>query len=183
MMTRCVPVLLAALILLAGCSHYRLGTQSKPDFSTLYIAPIENRAGVAQGIPVISTQLREAFLRDGRVRIVNSPEAADATVHVTLVRLHRTVATVLPDDTGRARKFDLTLDAVCTLRDRRKGTAYFEDRPISAYRQTFAGDAPPPPSEPRVPYVSNQLQAEYNVLPLLATTLADRVTHAVLDVW
>lgn len=183
MMTRRVLGVLAALVLFAGCSHYRLGTQSKVDFTTVYIAPIENRAGIPQAIPVISTQLREAFLRDGRVRVVNSPEAADATVHVTLVRLHRTVATVLPDDTGRARKFDLTLDATCSLRDRRKGTAYFEDRPLSAYRQAFAGDAPPPPSDPRTPYVSNQLQAEYNVLPLLATTLADRVTHAVLDVW
>jgi hypothetical protein len=30
---------------------------------------------------------------------------------------------------------------------------------------------------------NDQLQAEYNTFPLLADQLADRVTHAVLDVW
>jgi hypothetical protein len=30
---------------------------------------------------------------------------------------------------------------------------------------------------------NDQLQSEYNTLPLLASLLSDRVTHAVLDVW
>jgi hypothetical protein len=30
---------------------------------------------------------------------------------------------------------------------------------------------------------NDQLQSEYNTLPLLADSLSDRVTHAVLDVW
>jgi hypothetical protein len=31
--------------------------------------------------------------------------------------------------------------------------------------------------------VGNQLQSEYNTLPLLAEQLADQVSHTVLDVW
>ena len=30
---------------------------------------------------------------------------------------------------------------------------------------------------------NDQLQSEYNTLPLLADALSDKVTHAVLDVW
>ncbi len=165
-----------------GCANYRLGTHAKLEFQTLYIEPIENAAGVPQATPIVSTQIRETFARDGRVQLVSSPEQADATLKVTLAQFHRVVATVLPNDTGRARKFDVTLEAVCTLKNRRTGATHFENRPVTAYRQVFTGDDPAQ-LPAGAPYISNQRQAEYQALPLLAATLADRVAHATLDVW
>jgi hypothetical protein len=179
---RLVPMrpLFAALAIIAlsftGCSHYQLGTEGKLTFTRLYIAPVENDAALPQAAAIFSTQLREAFLRDSRVTLVNSSSDADATLTVSLNRLVRGVATARPDDTGLARKFELTVRSVCTLRDNRSGAALFEKRPVTVTRQLFTTPSP---------YVSesDQLQAEYNLMPQLAQALADRVAHTVLDVW
>jgi len=170
----------AALILGTSCAHYQLGTEGKLTFSRLYIEPIENRAAVPQATALVTTQIREAFIRDGRVSVVSSPSDADATIKVSLTHYGRVVTTVLPGDTGLARKFDIHLEAQCTLRDG-SGNALFDKRAIQVTRQIFTTATPPPSTQTRID--SNQLQAEYEVLPLLATDLANKVTHAALDVW
>ena len=164
-----VPLFACALLLFAGCSHYQLGTGAKLAFQTLYIEPVANKTTLPQAREIVSTQLREAFARDGRVSLANSPEAADATLRVVLTDYHRDIATPREGDTGLARKFNLTLGVTCTLRDNRAGKNLFEHRPVSAQREAFTD--------------SGQLQSEYQTLPLLAQTLADRITHAALDVW
>ena len=77
-----VLCLLLALLAGPGCSHYQLGTGTpgKLTFSTLYIEPVENKTLLPQARALLSTQLRAAFARDGRISLVNSPEAADATL-------------------------------------------------------------------------------------------------------
>jgi outer membrane lipopolysaccharide assembly protein LptE/RlpB len=118
---------------------------------------------------VVATAIREALLQDGRVTLVASPEAADATLHITLVDYQREVAAASATDTGLARKFALSLHAACTLTDNRSGHPLFTNRAIRVTRDAFTD--------------SGQLQAEYQTLPLLADALADKVAHAVLDVW
>lgn len=152
-----------------GCSHYRLGTGATVAFQRLYVAPVINDTPTPQVVAVVGAQVRESLLRDGRVSLVNSPEEADAILTITLQRLGREVATVRPDDTGLARKFNLTLESRVTLRAARSDQVYFADRPITSERQTFTD--------------SGQLQAEYQTIPLLATSLAERIRNAVLDVW
>ena len=51
----------------------------------------------------------------------------------------------------------------------RDGKVLFEKRAMRAQRDAYTDQG--------------QLQAEYQTLPLLAETLAQNVTHAVLDVW
>ena len=166
---RALFFLLAVLIGMVGCAHYHLGTGGTPGFHTLYLAPVQNRAEIPQATALVSAQLREAFLRDGRVALAASPAAADATLTVTLAKYSRETLTALPADTGRARKFGLTLDATATLRDNRTGQLLFENRPLPVARQIFTD--------------SGQLQAEYDALPLLADQLAKAATAAALDVW
>jgi len=153
----------------AGCGHYQLGTTGKLSFATLHVAPVTMRTLVPQADPIIGTQLREAFVRDGRVRLANSPDAAEATLQLTVRDYRRDVATVRPGDTGLARKFTVTLSADATLIDNRTGAVLFQDREIVARRDLFTD--------------SGQLQAEYQLLPLLAQDLAARTAHAVLDTW
>lgn len=160
---------LAGAWLAAGCSHYQLGTGSKLTFATLYVAPVANDTELPQAVAIVSTQLREALLRDSRIQLAASPDDADATLKVRLTRYSREQLTALATDTGRARKFGLDLTAVCTLTDRRSGHVLFADRPVEVTRQIFTD--------------SGQLQAEYDAVPLLAQQLADRVAHAVLDTW
>jgi len=161
--------LVAIALLAGGCSHYQLGTGGTLTFQRLYIAPVANETELPQAVALVSTQIRESLLRDGRVILVASPDDAEAVLTVTLTQYAREVATVLPGDTGLARKFNLNLEARCTLRDLRSGAALFENRILSSQRQVFTD--------------SGQLQAEYQTLPLLATALAESVRNTVLDVW
>jgi Lipopolysaccharide-assembly len=156
-------------LFLSACAHYQLGTDGKLAFTTLYIEPVENKALLPQASALVSTQLRESILRDGRIALVNDPAQADAVLHVTLTNYSRAQTAARSDDTGLARKFQLTLLAVCALRENRTGRVLFENRPVNAVKEAYTD--------------SGQLQSEYNTLPLLAASLADSIAHAVLDVW
>lgn len=160
---------LFAVLGLSGCANYQLGSEAKVDFTTLYIEPVESTTLLPQARALLSTQIREAFARDGRVALVNSPAAADATLHLVIQDYHRDVASLQEKDTGLARKFTLTLAVACTLRDNRKAADLFANRLVTSQRDAFID--------------GGQLQSEYQALPLLAESLAQKVTHTVLDVW
>jgi len=170
-MTFRLPAFLLACLLpgLAGCSHYQLGTEGKPGFTTLFVEPVTNKTLLPQAQTIVSTQLRQAFITDARVTLVNSAAEADATLSVTINDYHRDVTAAREDDTGLARKFSLTLGTVCTLRDNRNGRLLFDKRAVVVHRDVFTD--------------SGQLQAEYQMLPLLAEALAGKVRGTVLDVW
>jgi hypothetical protein len=179
-MTRAWVLLLFAAFLTQGCWHYRMGAGPAPTFSTLFIEPTRNKTTLAQSRELVSTMLREAFIKDGRVQLVDSTADADATLEVTLVKYRRDNAANREDDNGLARKFTLRLEATCTLKDNRSGRLLFDGRQIEVQREAFTDNG-----LGLVPFgtSNDQLQSEYNTLPLLAELLSDKVTHAVLDVW
>ena len=171
-----LPALVALLLSLvglglnSGCSHYQLGTGTKDlGFSTVYIAPVTNEAAVPQATALVSRELRNSLLQDGRMSLAADEASADAVLSVALVHYARTFTAVQPNDTALARKFDLVLTAHCSLIDQRTGKPLFKNRPVSVTRQIYVDDGQNP--------------AEYQALPQLADQLADRVSHAVLDVW
>lgn len=171
-MTRILLLALGAPLLFllgAGCSHYRLGTGAAPAFRTLHVEPVTNKTLLPQAQAVVSTQLRDQFARDARVQLANSPAAADATLSVVLTGYRREVAAVREGDTGLARKFNITLEALCTLRTAQGNRVIFENRPVAATREAFTD--------------GGQLQSEYQLLPLLADALAAKVVRASLDIW
>jgi hypothetical protein len=172
-------VLASALCLsLAGCGHYQLGTSGRLPFSSLYVTPAANKVLLPQAQAIVSTQLRRVFEEDGRVSLVDSPADADATLTVVITDYHREIAGVRENDTGLASKFVLTLGATCTLRDNRSGKAFFEKRTVSVQQGSYTDNGVPASTAP-----GDQLQSEYNTLPLLADELAGKVGHVVLDVW
>jgi len=157
-----------------------MGAGPAPSFATLYIAPAKNKTTLAQSRELVSTLVREAFIRDGRVELVDGKGDADATLEVTLVRYRRENAANREDDNGLARKFTLRLTAVCSLRDNRTSRMIFEGRTIEVQREAFLDNGL---GGVAFGTSNDQLQSEYNTLPLLAEVLSDKVTHAVLDVW
>ncbi len=161
--------MIGGILALSACAHYQLGTGSKAKFTTLFIAPVTSTTAIPQAQVLVTTQLREAFIHDGRVTLVNSPEDADAVLQISLSGYDRVVAVSRPDDTGLARRFDVTLHAKATLTDNRSKEAYFVQRPLTATRGAFTD--------------SGLVPAEYATLPLLAEQLAKESVHAVLDVW
>jgi hypothetical protein len=165
---RLLPI--AILLVTAGCAHYQLGSGSgELDFRTIYIEPVQNTAALPQAVATFSRELRNAFAQDGRVALAPNAASADVVLAVDLARFERSFTSVQPADTALARKFDLDIIALCSLEDRRSGQTLFRDQEIAVTRQIFVDDGQNP--------------AEYQVQPQLATQLADRVLHRVLDVW
>ena len=165
---RLLPVL-AATLLLAACAGYRLGAGTQPRFTTLFIAPVTTETLIPQARELVTTQLREAFIKDGRVTLVDSPAAADAVLRVSLTGYDRQVAVARQDDTGLARRFDVSLRALATLTDQRNQQVLLAKRALTAKRGVFTD--------------SGLVPAEYQGLPLLAGQLAVEAVHAVLDTW
>lgn len=154
---------------LASCANYHLGTGVEPRFQTLHVSVVKSDVLLPQSVALVSTHIREAFLKDGRVRLVDSPAEADAELTLTLEDYHREQTVARADDTGLARRYDLFLQARATLTDRRGKKFVFANQPLKVTRGVFTD--------------SGQLQSEYQTLPLLAEQLAERALHAVLDTW
>lgn len=170
--------LLGLMLALAGCTHYQWGTSGHLAFNTLYIEPVKNKTMIPQLAQPVSSILREEFLKDGRVTLVDSPESADATLKVTISQYHRDVAAVREQDTGLASKFSVTVATVCTLENNRGGRNYFTERVVETKRDVFVDNG-----NPHSPLVGDQLQAEYNLVPIIGQALAHNISHTVLDVW
>lgn len=182
-MHRPVAFLVLALSILvgSGCSRYRLGTGSDRAYETIFIAPVETNGAIPQSAAIFSTRLRETFIQDGRLRVMNSPSDADAILTVKLGGLKRDRLTALPGDRGLTRKFGLVLEASCTLSPAKGGTAWFTDRPLRVERQIFTEDGTGTNGATIVS--TQQVQAEYQIVPQLAEPLAAQVRSAVLDTW
>lgn len=160
---------LGSLLGLTACSHYQLGPQSTLRFRTLHVSLVSSEALVPQARALVTTEIREAFLKDGRVRLVDSPDSADATLVITLDHYARAMTVARPDDTGLARRFDVTLGARARLVDNQTKQDLFSARPLLARRGVFTD--------------SGQLQSEFQGLPLLAADLANQAVKAALDTW
>lgn len=173
--------LLAFSLLVAACSHYRLGTGVERDFDTIFIAPVETESVLPQSSALLATQIREAFLRDGRLRVVNTPDEADAILTVKLASLRRDALTRLPTDTGLSRKFGLVLDSHATLRDAKGEKTWFADRLVRVERQIFTDDGSA--AGPTFLQPVQQTQAEYAIVPTIGEALAAQLKSTVLDTW
>ncbi len=161
--------LLFAVLGLTGCAGYQLGTGTTPKFTTLFVAPVTTETLIPQARELVTTQVREAFLKDGRIKLVDSPAGADAVLQIALTGYDRAVAVSRQDDTGLARRFDVSLRAHATLTNEHTKEAFFVRRPLTAKRGVFTD--------------SGLIPSEYQALPLLAEQLANEVTHSVLDTW
>jgi hypothetical protein len=161
--------LLSAVLGFTGCAGYQLGTGATPKFTTLFVAPVTTEALIPQARELVTTQVREAFIKDGRIKLVDSPADADAVLQIALTGYDRAVAVSRPDDTGLARRFDVSLRASATLTNERTREAFFVRRPLTAKRGVFTDNGLVP--------------SEYEALPLLAEQLAGEVAHSVLDTW
>ncbi|MEN9840273.1 MAG: hypothetical protein RL376_73 [Verrucomicrobiota bacterium] len=176
-------LVLSVLVLLGAtaCSHYRLGTGVERPFETVFIPPVITQGQIPQAAAVFTTQLREAFIRDGRLQVVNTPEEADVVLEIKIGDYARRALTALPSDTGLARKMGLTLDLTATLRDTKGEKIWFADRPIRIERQIFTDDGSS--AGPTFLQPVQQTQAEYQLVPQLAEAAAEKIKSAVLDTW
>ncbi|MFP4069621.1 MAG: LPS assembly lipoprotein LptE [Verrucomicrobiota bacterium] len=172
-------LLLLAACLLPGCAHYRPGAGAELPFDSIYIRPAENESFAPQAQALVSAQIRERFIRDGRVKVLADESEADAVLLVTLTEYDREAGARRGDDTVTATDFDVRLRALVSLYSSEQGGFLFADREIEestvAYVDNPYDDAPEA--------TQGYHQAEYQAMPRLARDLANRITDEVLGAW
>ena len=165
-------VLIAFVSLWTGCRHYQLGSSAQLPFKSIYIEPVHNESYAPQAQSLVTTNLINAFLRHGQVR-VTEPAQADATLVVTLKNYEKKLAATQSSDSGRARTVSLRLVASVDLINNQNGSFFFQGRSLNAEELIFSSSN----NNASLP------QAEYQSMPELARELANNIHNSVVDVW
>ena len=165
---------------ISGCKSYQLGNPAELPFESIYVKPVNNDSFAPQAQALLSTQIRDAFIRDGRTKLVTSEEAADAVLLVSLTEYDRRAAAKQSNDTVLAADFDLTLIAEVSLFNPNKGDYFFQDRVIEETSNAYVNN---PYTATGVTQKQDFLQSEYQAMPRLTRNLARKIADEVLSPW
>jgi hypothetical protein len=131
---------LTTVLLLAGCMGYQLGGTRPEGIETVYMAPVVNETTE----PAIELQVTEALRQqlqfDGRLKLKNAAENADAIMEVTLTDYHLTAIAFRDDLKTTAREYRLRITGVATLTDAVNGKTISESKTYGESTFTFESD-------------------------------------------
>lgn len=103
-----IPVFLPLLWL--GCQQYQWSSSAdKSAIRTLAIDPVVNESYAPQVVALLTRDLRDAFLRDGSVRLVGSDQSADARLAVTITDFEESYVSGRDEDDGRPSSLSLRM--------------------------------------------------------------------------
>ena len=178
----CMVTMLAlfALAFISGCNSYQLGNPVELPFESIYIKPVTNDSFAPQAQALLSAQIRETFIRDGRTKLVTSREDADAVLLINLTEYNRLVAARQSEDTTLAASFNLILAAEVSLFNQNKGDYYFKERIIKESSSAYANN---PYATPTTAQTQDFLQMEYQAMPRLTHDLSRQIADEVLSTW
>ena len=168
------------LAFISGCNSYQLGNPFELPFESIYIKPVTNDSYAPQAQTLLSTQIRDVFIRDGRTKLVINREAADAVLIINLTEYNRIAAARQSDDTTSAASFRLVLAAEVSLFDQNKGDYYFQKRMIRESSSAYVNN---PYATPATAQTQDFLQMEYQAMPRLTHDLSRRIADEVLSTW
>lgn len=170
-------VSIVVLSLLNGCANYQLGSSAEIPFKSIYIKPATNHSFAPQAQPIVSAQIRETFIRDGRIKLVAKEADADAVLFVDLTDYESTGGSRNSNDTTISNDFDLRLTAEVSLLDQSKGDYLFSKRSIQSRTTAYIGN----------PYADSEIisyqQSERQAMEKLAREIARKITDEVLSPW
>lgn len=169
-----------ALAFCIGCKSYQLGHPAELPFETVYIQPVKNDSFAPQAQALISSQIREAVIRDGRVTLVADKKNADVILAVTLRDYTRQGGARRQTDTAVATNFDLTLEAVVDLYDQENESFLFESRIIRARTTAYLDN---PYNAAAAPATQGFIQSEYDTMPRIARDLGRKIADELLSTW
>lgn len=173
-------IALVALGFATGCKSYKVGHPAELPFETIYIQPAKNDSFAPQAQALISTQVREAVIRDGRVKLIANETEADAVLTMTLTDYERRGGTRRQDDTERAQDVDIVIRAQLDLYDQNNGKYLFEGRNVDARTNAYFDN---PYTAAGAPSTQGLVQSEYNAMPRLARELGRKIADELLSAW
>jgi hypothetical protein len=166
--------------LISGCKSYQFGNPTELPFDSIYIKPVTNDSFAPQAQALISSQIRDIFIHDGRTKLVTSGEAADAVLIVNLTEYKRYAAARRSVDTTVAASFYLALAAEVSLFNQNKGDYYFQERMVWKSSNAYLNA---PYDTTATTQSQDFLQSEYQAMPRLTRDLARRIADEVLNPW
>ncbi|MGJ8653226.1 MAG: LPS assembly lipoprotein LptE [Opitutaceae bacterium] len=172
---------LISLALFSGCASYKLGAPTELQFESIYIRPASNDSFAPQVQTLVSAQIREAFIRDGRVKLLSKESDADAVLSVNITNYERNAGARHRRDTVSARTFRLTMFAEISLYNAKQGDFFFEERNVSEYTSVYADN----PFVDAKDFEQRQAynQAEYSAMTRIARGIARKISDEVLSPW
>ncbi|MGJ8639941.1 MAG: LPS assembly lipoprotein LptE [Opitutaceae bacterium] len=168
-----------AITLLSGCASYKLGSQGTLPFKSIYISPAVNESFAPQAQTIISAQIRETFIRDGRVKVLSNENDADTVLTVTLTDYDRKSNARFRSDTEFARTFLLTLNARVSLYNAQEGNFLFQDRELVESTNVYSDN----PYATSTTEQQSYTQAEYNAMSRIARDISRQIADEVLSPW
>lgn len=171
-----------ALVLatVTGCRSYQLGHPSELPFESIFIRPATNDSFAPQAQALISSDLRESFIRDGRVKLVADEADADIVLLINLTEYDRTPGARANDSTRKGFSFDITLGAIVSLYDQNTGRYLFQNQSVDASATAYT-------ENPYLPAGSLNTQtyhiAERQAMPNVTRLMAQKIADRILGVW
>jgi hypothetical protein len=164
-----ISLLIVTALSLSGCVGYQLGSMLPDDVRTVYVPTFINETDE----PLIETDTTragiEAIQKDGSLRLVRTPEEADAILKVTLREFNLNALGFETERETTANEYRLILYASMVL-TRRVGGQVIAENPKVKGESTFviSGD-----------FTTSKQRG----IPLAATDLAHNLVEAMVEAW
>jgi len=156
-----------ALLLLAGCTGYRVGSTLDPAIQTICVR-VENKTDEPSIEVEVMKALRAEIQMDGRL-LITSCEEADALLEVTLTRYHLSAVAYDRKRGSLAREYRATLTGRAVLRNTASGEVILE-MPV------FRGESD-------FDYAADLTTAKLGALPEASADLARKVVSTTVSAW
>ncbi|MEN7972213.1 MAG: LptE family protein [Verrucomicrobiota bacterium] len=159
---------LAATLLLSGCMGYQLGGTRPEGVETVHVAPVVN-ATTEPAIELgVTKALRQRIQFDGRLKLRNSAEKADAIIEAKLTN-YKLSAIAFRDDLETApEEYRLRITGVATLKDAATGKILTQSKTYGEARFFFESDL---------------TTSKRNALPKAAQELAKFMVDDLIEQW
>lgn len=182
LIVRGATFIFAALVLCisTGCKSYQLGHPSELPFETIFVQAAKNDSFAPQAQAIVSSKVREAMIRDGRVKLIAKESEADVVLVMTLTDFSRKEGPRRQDDTEVAQDYDLSLHLQLDLYDQREGSYLFQGRKVEAKTKAYVDN---PFATKWSRNTQSLIQSEYNAIPRLARELGQKAADEVLSAW
>ncbi len=108
---------LLATLLLTGCMGYQLGGTHPKGIKTVFVAPVINKTTEPAIELQVTPALRQQIQFDGRLKLVNSAEAADAIMEVVLTDYSLQAVAYRNDLKTTAEQYRIRITANSSLRN------------------------------------------------------------------
>jgi len=159
---------LTATLLLSGCLGYQLGGSRPDDVHSVYMAPVINQTAEPAIELQVTHAVRQRIQFDGRMKLQNTEDAADAVMEVVLTHYRLTPIAYRKERNTMPARYRLRITAGGTLKDRKSGETLTTAKTYGEATFFFKSDL---------------TTSKRNALPEAATDLANYLVDDLIERW